>query len=181
MVVLDSYNAGGAVGYTIENIYNGAGIVRCAQVVQATASIAATLTQLTLAPAKVGLPSATMRYDVYDAAMVLRDWSATFAASLLPAGFVNKTLTLTQSYVCALGEVMWVGCRCTAAKSIDSSNCVNMETDTFLANTNKHRSNGAWSLQAGKLDFTLEGTAAGGLSVPVAMHHYGQMTRIHRG
>lgn len=165
MVVLDSYNAGGAVGYTIENIYNGAGIVRCAQVVIATASSAATLTQLTHAPRRVGVPSATMRYDVYDAAMVLRDWSATFAASLLPLGFVNKTMALTQSYVCALGEVMWVGCRCTAAKSIDSSNCVNMETDIFLANTNKHRTFGVWSLQPGKLDFTLEGTVLAGVQL----------------
>jgi len=164
MVVLDSYNAGGALGYTIENVWNGA-VVRSAQVVKATCAIAATLTQLTHAPARVGLPRATMRYDVYDAAMVLRDWSATFAAGTLPLGFVNKTLALTQSYVCALGEILWVGCRCTAAISIDSSNCVNMETDLFFANTNKHRSLGAWNLQNGKLDFTLEGNALAGVQL----------------
>lgn len=160
MVVLDTYNSLASLGYTIENVWNGG--VRVAQVVKVTCAAAATLTQLTLAPEKLGLPRATMRYDVYDAAMTLVDWSATFAAALLPVAFANKTLVLTQSYVCALAEVLWVGCRCTAAISIDSSNCVVLETDVALPNTNKARSAGAWGLQNGKLDFTLEGTVLAG-------------------
>jgi hypothetical protein len=164
MVVLDTYNSLASLAYTIEAVWDGAG--KTAQTVKATCASAATLLSLRLSMMKLGLPSATLRFDAYDAAMALVDWTATFNASTLSAvRFLDKTLNFTQSYVCALGEILWIGCRCTAKVTLDGSNCPMIETDTTLPNTEKERNAGAWFLQGGKLDFTLNGTVLTGVQL----------------
>ena len=164
MVVLDTYNSLASLSYTIVAVWDGA--FTTAQTVKATCASAATLLSLRLSMMKFLLPDATLRFDAYDAAMTLVDWTATFNASTLSAvAFKDKTLNFTQGYVCALNEVLWVGCRCTAAVLIDSNNYPALESDNVLANTVKARISGAWNLLSGKLDFTLNGTALAGVQL----------------
>lgn len=157
MVVLDTYNSLAGLAYTISAVWDGIGTT--AQTVKATSAFHANLTTLRLSMMKFGLPNATLRFDCYDSAMNLVDWTATFNASTLSAvRFMNKTLTFINGYECALGEVMWVGCRCTASVLLNGLNYVMLETDVVLPNTVKSRISGAWNSLNGKLDFTLNGT-----------------------
>ena len=183
MVILDTYNSLASLAYIITGTFDEPARTG-AQTVKATSAFHANLSFLTLSMMKFGAPNATLRFDAYDSGLNLVDWTATFNASTLSAvRYLNKKLAFINGYECALGEILWVGCRCTASVVLDSANYAMFETDIALPNTVYSRINALWTLLNGKLDFTLEGTeivpvAAGTSSgnpiplfVSIAQHH----------
>jgi hypothetical protein len=157
MVVIASYAGAGGLDYFIEEVWDGTGYT--AQTVKAVCSVAATLKQLQLTMMKLGLPNATLRFDVWSSVMGLVDWSATFNASTLSAvKYGNKLLNLTQNYVCFNGEVLWVGCRATAKVLLDGSNCPLFKVTAFAGDNVKQRISGVWNIATSRnMDFVLSG------------------------
>lgn len=189
--MIDSYACVGSNQTSLGAPHGGTGTCCCGDTFQVPAGPNYTLTTGIKKMMRYGSPTGNLTYVLYardggkPTGAVLDRTGTKSLATTSNVKLTNYTLTFAGGYQVVAGNWYCFCIEIDAGATIGGNNYITSAIDASgsHAGTEVVHTSGNWYANANPDEcFSISGTAVStGISIPVAMHHYSQMTRIHRG